>query len=90
MSVPTSRKILSCKRIDDADLRRAAKNSIQIDGLALGSLNRRNPLQLPQKCLNVLGLLSLNRTHDNVFPTLVPSPSFIEHAIGFADAGRVA
>jgi hypothetical protein len=88
--VPTSRRIPGGKRVNDADLRRAAKNSIQIDGLALGSLERRDQLQLPQKCLNVLGLLSLNGTHDNVFPTLVPPPRFIQHAIGLAYAGRVA
>jgi hypothetical protein len=88
--VPTSRRIPGGKRVNDADLRRAAKNSIQIDGLALGSLERRDQLQLPQKCLNVLGLLSLNGAHDNVFPTLVPPPRFIQHAIGLAYAGRVA
>jgi hypothetical protein len=40
--------------------------------------------------LHFLGLLSLNGTHHNVFATLVPTPGFIEHAIGFAYAGGVA
>jgi hypothetical protein len=57
--------------------------------LALGSLERRNQLQFPQKRLKVLGLLALNGTHDNVFSTLMPPPGFIEHAIGLAYTRRI-
>jgi len=37
-----------------------------------------------------LGLLSLNGAHDNIFSALVTPPRFIEHAVGLANAGRVA
>ena len=90
MTVATSRWILSGERINDADLRRAAKNRVEIDGLALGSLEWRNLLQFAQDRLHFLGLLSLNGTHDNVLSTLVPTPGFIKHAIGFAYSGGVA
>jgi hypothetical protein len=90
MSVATSRWILGGERINDADLRGAAKNSIEIDGLAIGSLEWRNRLEFPQDCLDFLGLLSLNGSDDNIFSALVPPTGFIEHAIGFAYAGRVA
>jgi hypothetical protein len=90
MGVPTSWRILGGKWINDTDLWRPAKNSIQIDGLDYGSLNRRNQLQFPQKCLNVLGLLALNATDDNVFPALKPPSGFVEHAIRLAYAGSIA
>ena len=51
---------------------------------------RRDHLQFPEKCLDVLRLLSLNGTHDDVFPSLLPTPRFIQHAIGLAYTGRVA
>jgi len=57
---------------------------------ALGSLECRNRLQFPQDCLDFLGLLSLNGAHDNIFSALVTPPRFIEHAVGLANAGRVA
>jgi hypothetical protein len=56
------------ERINDANLRRAAKNPIKINCFTRGSLERRNHFQFPQECLYVLGLLSLNRTDDNIFP----------------------
>src|SRR5258708_14369918 len=87
MSVATSQWILGGERIYDADLRRAAKNRVEIDGLALGSLEWRNRLPFPQDCLHFLGLPSLNGAHDNLFPALVPPSGFIDHAIGFAYAG---
>ena len=90
ISVPASRRILGGERVNDADLRRAAKNRVEIDGLALGSLKWRNRLQFPQDCLNFLGLLSLNGADDNIFSALVPPSGFIEHAIGFAYAWSVA
>jgi hypothetical protein len=90
MSVATSRWILGGERINDANLRRAAKNRAEINGLTLGSLEWRNRLQFPQDCPNFLRLLFLNGTHDNILSALVPPPGFIEHAIGFANAGCVA
>ena len=90
MTVAASKWVLSGQRINDADLRRAAKNRVEIDDLALGSLEWRNRLQFPQDCLHFHRLLSLNGTHDNVLSTLVPPSGFIEHAIGFAYTGSVA
>src|SRR6266404_2554207 len=52
ISVPACGWVLSGERINDADLRRAAENGIEIDGLTLGSLQWWNRLQFPQDCLN--------------------------------------
>ncbi len=89
ISVPASGWVLGGERINDADLRRAAENRIEIDGLALGSLECRNRLQFPQDCLNFLGLLSLNRAYNNIFSALMAPSRLIEHAIGFAYTWRV-
>jgi hypothetical protein len=40
--------------------------------------------------LKIPGLLALNGAHDHVFSALMPPPSFIEHTMGLAYAGRVA
>ena len=90
MSVPTSRRILGGERINDTDLWCAAKNSIEVDGLPRGCLEWRNQLQFPQKSLNVFGLLPLNGAYDHVLSPVVAPPGFIQHAIGFAHARRVA
>jgi hypothetical protein len=56
----------------------------------IGGLKRRNRLQFSQDSLNFLGLLSLNGADGHIFSALVTAPRFIEHAVGLANAGRVA
>jgi hypothetical protein len=69
---------------------RATQNGFDIHGFAFGDSQWRNQFQPAEDSLNILRLLALNGTDDDVFTTLVPTASLVEHAIGLAHAGRVA
>jgi hypothetical protein len=81
---------VSGQRINDADLRGTAKNSLQIDGFSFGSLERRNRFELLQEASNLFRALSLDRSYDNVFTTLVAPSGFVQHAIRFSNTRSIA
>ena len=65
--VAAPRWIFGREGVNDAHLRRAPEDGVEINALALGSLRRRNGFQLAQQALHFFRLLALNCANHHIF-----------------------
>jgi hypothetical protein len=90
VSEPSAGRVVASQLVDQADLRVALEDGVNVDSFAPFDAESGDDLEFADHPMEFVGAFGLDGSDDHVLAALEASAAFVEHALGFAYAGGVA